>query len=99
MVLSNQQFRFVGINEQAVITACSLIPTKLLVIGTRQMLQKLPNDFHVTILGKRIDPAKSARDLGIQIDSTLSFDEHVANTSASCIASLCQINRVKRPSL
>ena len=29
--------------------------TKLLVMGTRQMLQKLP-DFHITLLGKKIDP-------------------------------------------
>ena len=40
--------------------------TKLLVMGTRQMLQKLP-DFQITLLGKAIAPVASARDLGVQI--------------------------------
>ena len=69
--------------------------TKLLVLGTRQMLQTLPADFHVTLLGKKITPSPSARDLGLQVDSILSYDEHVTQTVSSCIGSLCQINRVK----
>ena len=69
--------------------------TKLLVLGTRQMLQRLPADFHVTLLGKKVTPSPSARDLGLQVDSTLSYDEHVTQTVSSCIGSLCQINRVK----
>ena len=69
--------------------------TKVLVLGTSKMLQRLPDDFHVTLLDKRITPTISARDLGIQFDSTLSFNEHIANTVSTCIAILCQINRVK----
>ncbi len=30
--------------------------TKMLVIGTREMLQKLPENFNVTLLGKKITP-------------------------------------------
>ena len=45
--------------------------TKFLVMGTRQMLQTLP-DFHITLLGKEIAPPASARDLGVQVDATLS---------------------------
>ena len=59
------------------------------------MLQRLPADFHVTLLGKKVTPSQSARDLGLQVDSTLSHDEHVTQTVSSCIGSLCQINRVK----
>ena len=69
--------------------------TKVLVLGTSKMLQRLPDDFHVTLIEKRITPTISARDLGIQFDSTLSFNEHIANTVSTCIAILCQINRVK----
>lgn len=69
--------------------------TKLLVFGTRQMLKKLPNDFHVVLLGKNIFPSSSAQDLGLQVDCTLSYDEHITNTVSSCTGSLCQINRVK----
>ena len=68
--------------------------TKLLVMGTRQMLQKLP-DFHITLLGKEIGPSASARDLGVQVDATLSYNEHVTNITSTCMASLCQINRIK----
>ena len=64
-------------------------------LGTRQMLQRLPADFHVTLLGKKVTPSPSARDLGLQVESTLSYDEHVTQTVSSCIGSLCQINRVK----
>ena len=46
--------------------------TKLLVMGTRQMLQKLP-DFHITLLGKEIAPTASAGDLGVQIDAMNSW--------------------------
>ena len=69
--------------------------TKLLVMGNRQMLLRLSKDFHVTLLGKEVTPSNSARDLGIEMDATLSFDENIANTVSSCFASLCQINRIK----
>ena len=64
--------------------------TKLLVMGTRQMLQKLP-DFYITLLGKEIAPVASARDLGVQVDATLSYNERITNISSTCMASLCQI--------
>ena len=69
--------------------------TKLLVMGNRQMLLRLLKDFHVTLLSKEVTPSNSARDLGIQMDATLSFDEHITNTVSYCFASLCQINRIK----
>lgn len=59
------------------------------------MLQRLPKDFHVTLLGKEVTPSNSARDLGIQMDATLSFDEHITNIVSSCFTKLCQINRIK----
>lgn len=68
--------------------------TKLLLFGTRQMLEKVPQDLKTSLLGKEISPVHSARDLGVVMDSTLSFDEHVTQTASKCIASFCQINRV-----
>ena len=58
------------------------------------LLQKLP-DFYITLLGKEIAPVASAQDLGMQVDATLSYNEHVTNTTSTCMASLCQINRIK----
>ena len=54
--------------------------TKLVVLGTRQMLQRLPADFHVSLLGKEVTTASSVQDSGLQVDSTLSFDEHILQT-------------------
>ena len=59
------------------------------------MVQRLPQDFHVTLLGKEVTPSNSARDLGIEMGATLRFDEHITNTVSSYFASLCQINRIK----
>ena len=69
--------------------------TELIVLGTSKMPQRLPADFCVTLLGKEVTIASSAWDLGLQVDSTLSFDEHITNTVSSCLGSLCQINRVR----
>ena len=69
--------------------------TKLLLLGTRQMLCKIPDDIHVTLLGKQIYPVSSAKDLGITIDASLIYDEHETNLVSSCTSSLCQINRIK----
>ena len=45
----------------------NLEKTKVLVLGTPKMLQRLPDDFHVALLEKRITLTISARDLGIQL--------------------------------
>ena len=59
------------------------------------MLKKVPDEFCVTLLEKELSPVLSAKDLGVQVDETLSYDEHITNTVSACIARLCQINRIK----
>ena len=66
---------------------------KLLLLGTRQMRNRLPDSFHITLLGKEISLVPSARDLVVEI--FLSYDEHITSVVSKCIASFCQINRVK----
>ena len=61
--------------------------TKLLLLGTRKMLRKIPDDIHVTLLGKQIYPVSSAKDLGFTIDASLTYDEHVTNLVSSCTSS------------
>ena len=58
--------------------------TKLLLTGTRQMLQNTPADLnlHVTLLGKELRPVVSAKDLGVYMDATLSFDENLPLSSS-----------------
>ena len=69
--------------------------TKLLILGTRQMLEQVPENFQITILGENITPVAVAKDLGMILDSCLSYDEHIASVVSSCIAGLGQISRVK----
>ena len=60
--------------------------TKLLLIGTRQMLERLPENFHVTVFDQEITPVSVARDLGMLLDSQLTYDEHITNVVSTCIA-------------
>jgi hypothetical protein len=50
--------------------------TKLLLFGTTQMLNHV-QDFRVTFLEKELRPVSSARDLGMEFDECLSYDEHI----------------------
>ena len=70
--------------------------TKLLFLGTRQMLSKLPEDPEVVFLGKTLKPTDSAKDLGVFLDPHLTYDHHISCVMSSCFEKLCQINRVKR---
>ena len=73
--------------------------TKLLLIGTRQMLQNTPTDLdlHVTlILEKDLRPVVSAKDLGVYMEATLSFDEHITSVTSSCLSSLSQITVARK---
>ena len=36
-----------------------------------------------------------AKDLGVHMDATLSFDDYTKSVSSSCLSSSCQINRAK----
>ena len=69
--------------------------TKLLLIGTRQLLGKLLEETTITFLGEEITPTTNAKDLGLTLDSYLTYDYHIKNVVSSCMAKLCQINRVK----
>lgn len=68
--------------------------TKLIVFGTKQMLSRL-DDFKLSLLGKEVTPCDSVRDIGIYVDSQLSYDEHILKTVSFFVSRLCQINRVK----
>ena len=64
-------------------------------IGTQQMLERLPENFHITVLDKEIRPVLDAKDLGMLPNSRLSYDEQITSVGSPCIAEFCQINRVK----
>ena len=59
------------------------------------MLQNVPTEMSLTFLGKTIRPVLLAKDLGINLDPYLSYDDHISKLVSSCMRKLCQINRVK----
>ena len=69
--------------------------TKFLLIGTRQLLRRLPVEMSLSFLGEVITPVSNAKDLGVILDSNLSYDCHIKDLTSSCMSKLCQISRVK----
>ena len=57
--------------------------TKLLLFDTPQMLNHVQN-FRVTFLDKELQPISSARDLGVEFDGCLSYDEHITQVVSKC---------------
>ena len=50
-----------------------------MVFGSRGTSSKLLI-FKLSLLGKDINPAQSVKDLGVIVDPTLSFDNHISTT-------------------
>jgi len=46
-------------------------------------------------LGKEITPVPVAKDLGVYIDQSLTYIDHIAKTTSNCIFKLIQISRIK----
>ena len=69
--------------------------TKLSLGGTHQLMQRLSSDMTRNFLGKTLEPVTSAKDLGVIIYSHLTYNAHIRKVVSSCMAKLCQINKVK----
>ena len=67
---------------------------KLLVCGSKLGVTKT-HDSKFSFLREQLAPVEAARDLGVTLDTSLTFDHHVSATVASCMSRLGQINRVK----
>ena len=70
--------------------------TKFLLLGTRQLMNRLPAQPSLSFLGKTLTPVSSAKDLGLTLDSHLSYDDHISKLTSSCLSKLMQINRVRQ---
>ena len=69
--------------------------TKILVIGVSQLIHKLPSISPIKILGKVVNPVSVARDLGVNIDSYLTYNENTRELVSNCMFKLLKINRIK----
>ena len=68
--------------------------TLVVLFGTKQLLSKVL-DIRVLFLGQYLIPVSSVEDLGIILDSNLTFNEHVNTLTSSLISILCQISRLR----
>ena len=71
--------------------------TKLLVIALPQVTRSLPSFPKVKLLGKEIKHVPVAKDLGLIIDSSPSYNKHVTKKVPDCMHRLIRINRIKHP--
>ena len=69
--------------------------TKLLFLGTRQMLSRLPQNPSMSFLGATLKPVALAKDLGVILNPHLTYDRHIWKAVSSCFSKLYQIYRVK----
>ncbi len=69
--------------------------TKMLVVGSRKLLQQLETRPKLKFIGKTLIPVREVKDLGITLDSYLTYNEHIQALSSSCVSKLGQISRVK----
>ena len=61
-------------------------------VGTQQLLRRLPNEIAISFLGKEITPVSNAKDLGIILDNNLNYDQH---TTKHQEASSCSVSLIK----
>ena len=59
-------------------------------------MNRLPAQPSLSFLGKTLTPVSSAKDLGLTLDSHLSYDDHISKLASSCLSKLMQINRVRQ---
>ena len=80
----------------ALLISYSLILGKpnLILFGMRQLLSKIL-DVRVPFLSQNLAPVPLVKDLGIILDSNLTFNEHVKTLTSSLISSMCQISKVR----
>ena len=69
--------------------------TKMLIVGSRQMMKQIQTPPNINFISKNLIPITEVKDLGVFLDSFLSYDKHIQALSSSCISKLGQINRVK----
>ena len=67
----------------------------MLIVGSRQMMQQIQIPPNINFISKNLIPITEVKDLGVFLDSFLSYDKHNQALSSSCISKLGQINRMK----
>ena len=67
--------------------------TQCMFIGSRQLISKIPSGTSITFDGVNISPTMNVKNLGVYMDSYMSFDVHIDNMSRRVFGSLMFLNR------
>ena len=51
--------------------------TKMLLVGTRQLMNQLEAPIHINFMGETLTPVTEVKDLGMFLDSHLTYDKHI----------------------
>ena len=65
-----------------------------MVFGSRPKHSRLVTP-SLTFMRRELVPENTAKDLGVILDSNLTYDEHVIKTVSSCMSSLSPLSRTK----
>lgn len=65
----------------------------MLVVGTRQHMNQLESPVHINFMGENLLP--EVKELGMHVDSHLTYDKHIQVLSSSCKLKLGETGRVK----
>ena len=67
-----------------------------MVFDSRQMHSRLVTPI-LTYMGRELVPEQTAKDLGVILDTNLTYDQHITKAISSCMSCLSQIRRVLEP--
>ena len=83
-----------GISAWMAQSKLNLNPSKpeFLLIGSKSQREKFINLFPLAVLDNEMNPADSARNLGVFFDSGLNFRQHISQVSSSCFITLEILN-------
>ena len=70
--------------------------TEFLLIGSKSQREKFINLFPLAVLDNEMNPADSARNLGVFFDSGLNFRQHISQVSSSCLYYIRYLKRIRK---
>ena len=59
-------------------------------------MRRIPEFPQASFLGSTLQPATSAKDLGVILDPFLTYDHHITHVVSSCFSIPYQTNRVRK---
>ena len=70
--------------------------TDFFLIGSKSQREKLINLFPLAVLDNEMNPADSARNMGVFFDSGLNFCQQISQVSSSCLQHIRDLKRIRK---